>query len=277
MKRWSLPLVAAALLALAACYTNPVTGRKSLVLLSAGQELTLGEQSFNEIQKKEPVSKDPATNERVRRVGQRIAQAVGEDLPGAKWEFMVFESKDVNAFALPGGKVGVYTGLLNLAETDDELATVIGHEIAHVTARHGAERMSEALVLAGVGEIAGAVVEAKSDARERQLFDLAYGGIATLGRVLPHSRRNELEADRMGTLYAARAGYDPRASITFWQKMVAYKQAAEKAGSVPGVLGAMLSTHPPDQQRIAALQALMPEVLPVYERNRGRFAPREPE
>ncbi|MDO8544128.1 MAG: M48 family metallopeptidase [Opitutaceae bacterium] len=264
-RRLQLAGLAAALLALAACYTNPVTGRKSLVLLSAGQETTLGEQSFTEIRQKEKVSADPAANERVRRVGQRIARAVGSEIPDAKWEFVVFESKDVNAFALPGGKVGVYAGLLQLVSSDDELATVIGHEIGHVTARHGAERMSEAMVLAGLGELGGAVVEAKTDAEKRQLFDLAYGGAATLGRVLPHSRGNESEADRMGAMYAARAGYDPRASISFWQKMVAQKNSGGG-----GSMAALLSTHPPDQKRIADLQALMPQVLPIYEQNRGK-------
>lgn len=266
MKRFYLPL-AAAVLALAACYTNPVTGRKSLVLLSTGQEASLGEQSFTEIRNKEKVSSDATANERVARVGRRIAQAVGDELPGAKWEFVVFESKDVNAFALPGGKVGVYTGLLELVSSDDELATVMGHEIGHVTARHGAERMSEALVIAGLGEVGGAVIEAKTgDAARRQVFDMAYGGIATLGRVLPHSRSNESEADRMGAVYAARAGYDPRASISFWQKMVKAKSANANASSGP--MAGLLSTHPPDQKRIADLQALMPEVLPIYERNR---------
>lgn len=271
MQRLILSLLASAMLALAACYTNPVTGRTSLVLLSQGEELTLGAQSFAEISQKEKVSKDPRLNARVTRIGQRIAQAVGNELPGAKWEFVVFESPDLNAFALPGGKVGVYTGLLQLAESDAELATVMGHEIGHVIARHGAERMSEAMVIAGLGEIAGQVVETKTDARNRQMFDLAYGGIATVGRVLPHSRNNESEADRMGAIYAARAGYDPRAAISFWQKMVAQKQAADKAGPAAGRLGALLSTHPADEKRIADLRALMPQVVPIYDANRGRF------
>lgn len=266
MKRLGIPL-AAAVLALAACYTNPVTGRKSLVLLSTGQEATLGAESFKEIRNKEKVSDDPIANERVARVGRRIAQAVGSELPDAKWEFVVFQSNDVNAFALPGGKVGVYTGLLQVAATDDELATVIGHEIGHVTARHGAERMSEALVIAGLGEVGGAVVEAKTGTSQRQLFDLAYGGVATLGRVLPHSRGNESEADRMGAVYAARAGYDPRAAITFWEKMLVQKKVA---GGGESPLAALLSTHPADQKRITDLKALMPEVLPIYERNRAK-------
>lgn len=272
MKRASV-LLFAAVLAFAGCYTNPVTGRKSLVLLSQGEELTLGAQSFQEIRQKEKVSADPALNARVTRVGQRIAQAVGNELPDAKWEFVVFDSKDVNAFALPGGKVGVYTGLLQLAESDAELAIVMGHEIGHVIARHGSERMSEAMLISGVGALGAAAVEAKTqDAQTRQLFELAYGGAATLGRVLPHSRSNESEADRMGAIYAARAGYDPRAAITFWQKMAAQKQSADKAGASANKVGAFFSTHPTDEKRITDLKALMPTVVPIYEQNRGRYS-----
>ena len=273
MKRISV-LFLAATLALAGCYTNPVTGRRSLVLLSQGEEVTLGAQSFQEIRAKEQVSADPALNARVNRIGQRIAQAVGDELPDAKWEFVVFDSKELNAFALPGGKVGVYTGLMQLAENDAELATVMGHEIGHVIARHGAERMSEAMVMASVGALGSAVVETKTqDPATRQLFDLAYGGITTLGRVLPHSRSNESEADRMGAIYAARAGYDPRASITFWQKMMAQKQAADKAGAGSAdKISEIFSTHPADQKRIADLKALMPSVLPIYEQNKGKYS-----
>jgi predicted Zn-dependent protease len=277
MKRFSLLLLAATL-ALAGCYTNPVTGRKSLVLLSQGEELTLGAQSFKDIQAKEKVSTDPGLNARATRIGQRIAQAVGNELPDANWEFVVFDSKELNAFALPGGKVGVYTGLMQLAESDAELATVMGHEIGHVIARHGAERMSEAMVIGGVGALGAAVVESKTqDPATRQLFDLAYGGVTTLGRVLPHSRSNESEADRMGAIYAARAGYDPRAAITFWQKMIAQKQAADKAAAGGAdKISALFSTHPADQKRIADLQALMPTVVPIYEQNKGKFSNESP-
>jgi len=236
--------------------------------------VTLGAQSFKDIQAKEKVSSDPALNARVTRIGQRIAQAVGTELPDAKWEFVVFDSKELNAFALPGGKVGVYSGLMQLAENDAELATVMGHEIGHVLARHGAERMSEAMVIAGVGALGAAVVEKKTqDPATKELFELAYGGATTLGRVLPHSRSNESEADRMGAVYAARAGYDPRAAITFWQKMVAQKQAADKA-SAGGAdkISALFSTHPADEKRIADLKALMPSVLPIYEQNKGKFS-----
>jgi predicted Zn-dependent protease len=272
MKRVSVLLLAAGL-ACAGCYTNPVTGRKSLVLLSQGEELTLGAQSFQEIRQKETVSTNPSYNARVTRVGQRIAAAVGNELPDAKWEFVVFDSKEVNAFALPGGKVGVYSGLLQLAESDAELATVMGHEIGHVIARHGAERMSEAMVISGVGALGSAAVEAKTqDPQTKQLFELAYGGLATVGRVLPHSRSNESEADRMGATYAARAGYDPRAAITFWQKMMTQKQAADSASASGGKLSELMSTHPADQKRIADLKTLMPTVLPIYEKNKGKYS-----
>ena len=271
MPRASLILTVLTTALLAGCYTNPVTGRKSLVLLSQGEELKLGAESFQAVRQKEKVSTDARYNARVARVGQRIAAAVGNELPDANWEFVVFESDELNAFALPGGKVGVYTGLLKLAENDAELATVMGHEIGHVIARHGAERMSEALVIAGVGAVGSAVVELKTqDPYSRQLFDLAYGGATTVGRGLPHSRGNESEADRMGAVYAARAGYDPRAAITFWQKMSVQKEAAGKAGS--GGVSALLSTHPTDQKRLADLQALMPSVLPTYEKNRGKYS-----
>ncbi len=261
------PLLVFALLSLPGCYTNPVTGRTSLVLLSQGEELTLGQQSFTQIRAKEHVSTDSRMNARVARVGQRIAQAVGNELPDAKWEFVVFESKEVNAFALPGGKVGVYSGLLQLAESDAELAIVMGHEIGHVIARHGSERMSEAMVISGVGALGAAALDAKSgDPKMSEMFQLAYGGLTTVGRVLPHSRANESEADRMGAIYAARAAYDPRASITFWKKMMAQKDP-KAAGDK---LSALMSTHPADAKRIADLEALMPQVVPVYEAARAK-------
>jgi predicted Zn-dependent protease len=251
---------------LAGCFTNPVTGRKELVMISPEQELSLGVQSFADVQKSEKVSTDAAANARVQRVGQRIAQAVGNQLPNASWQFVVFDSPEVNAFALPGGKVGVYTGLLRLATTDDELAVVMGHEIGHVIARHGAERMSEANLLSLGGQVLGAGVQAY-DPKYVQAFQLAYGAGATLGRTLPHSRAQESEADHMGVVFAARAGYDPRAALTFWEKMV----AQQKSASAGGLVAKLLSDHPADQQRITDLQALMPQVIPIYEQNKGKF------
>ena len=243
--------IPALLLLLAGCYTNPVTGRSYAVLVPVETERALGEQSFAEVKKTEKVSNNPTYNARVNAVGKRIAAAIGNDMPNAQWEFVVFESKELNAFALPGGKVGVYTGLLQLAESDAELAIVMGHEIGHVIARHGSKRMTEGLATAAVGLIGGEVVARKYGDNERDAFLLAY--------VLPHSRADESEADQMGLYYAAKAGYDPRAAITFWERMT----AAKKGTVVP----AILSTHPSDEQRIATLRATVPNFIPLYEQS----------
>lgn len=265
MKRPTLALCCSALLAFTACYTNPVTGRQSLVLVQPSEELALGAQSFQQIRSEEKVSNDAAANARVRKVGERIAGAVGDQMANAQWEFVVFDSKEVNAFALPGGKVGVYTGLLKLATSDDELAIVMGHEIGHVIARHGAERMSEQMVIQGIGALGSAYAQSKYSAQAVQMAQMAYGTGTSLLRVLPHSRQNESEADHMGVVFAAKAGYNPEAAIGFWQKM-----SQQKTGS-SSPLEKYLSTHPADSQRIADLQKLMPEVVPIYQQNRARF------
>lgn len=253
-------MLIASLLVLAGCYTVPETGRKSLMIVSPGEEMKMGVAAFADIRAKEKVSTDVEANARVRRIGRRIAEAVGDALPGAQWEFVVFEeAKTVNAFALPGGKVGVYTGLLELAESDDEVATVIGHEIAHVTARHGAERMSQGLV---AGVVGAGVVLGTEDSKYRDIARVLYGVGAT-GATLAFSRGNESEADYIGLRYAAKAGYDPNAAITFWQKM-----AKAKDGKQPWK---WISTHPPDAERIADLQKWMPEVMPLYEQAKARY------
>lgn len=259
MKRTLLLCWSAAMLALTGCYTVPETGRSSLILVSPAEEMQMGAAAFTDMKAKGKVSTDVEANARVRRIGQRIAEAVGGALPDAKWEFVVFdEPKTVNAFALPGGKVGVYTGLLNLAESDDEVAIVIGHEIAHVTARHGAERMSQGVV-AG---IIGAGVEAATEgSRYGDLVRTAYG-VGAAGATLAFSRGNESEADYIGLRYAAKAGYDPRAAVAFWRKMSAQKDSAQPIK--------WLSTHPPHAERIADLQRWMPDVLPLYEKARLR-------
>jgi len=252
-----LALLAALSLVLAGCYTVPETGRTSLIL--PVDDVGQGAAAFAEIKAKEKISRDPVVNERVRRIGLRIAQVVGHDLPGAAWEFVVFDAPDtVNAFALPGGKVGVYTGLLNLAASDDEVAIVIGHEIAHVTARHGAERMSQGILVAA----GGLVLDHQTQGRKNHDLLLAGYGLLSTGGMLAFSRAHESEADYIGLRYAARAGYDPRAAVTFWQKME--KQA--RGGRLP----VLLSTHPSHDRRIGDLQRWMPEVLPIYEAAKRR-------
>lgn len=251
------------LAALAGCYTNPVTGRQYAVMTSVGEELQLGAQAFAEVKQAEKISRDPVANARVQRVGKRIAAAVGNQLPGAQWEFVVFDSNELNAFALPGGKVGVYTGLIDLLDEDDELAAVMGHEIGHVVARHGGKRMTEATIVGLVGAAGAIAVDRKYGSEKSQLFMLAYGGISTVGYVLPHSRGDESEADLMGLQYAAAAGYDPEAAVRVWQKMA--------AAAGPSKVPAWLSTHPSNSQRIAALREAAPRYRALYLANKNRY------
>lgn len=249
------------LLNLAGCYTVPETGRTSLNFIGVGQELQLGVSEFEKMKQETPISSDPVLNGRLQRVGQRISQAVGDDLPSAQWEFVLFDAPNtINAFALPGGKVGVYSGILDIAETDDELATVIGHEIAHVTARHGSERMSQGIAAAVGGLVLN---QALSDDNNRDAWTAAYGAASTYAIAIPFSQGHELEADKIGAIYAARAGYNPQAAIDFWMKMNLVKEGKEPSP--------FFSTHPSDFKRIDKLEELMPEVMPIYEANKGRY------
>jgi predicted Zn-dependent protease len=245
-----------ALFLLAGCSTVPVTGRSQLKLVSAGQESQLGLTSFDQLKKDTPINHDPALNEMVQRVGKRIAAVAGKDMPDAQWEFVVFQSDEANAFCLPGGKVGVYTGLLGVTKDDAGLATVIGHEVGHAVAHHGAERMSEAMVMEGGGKILGAAVSNASPMAQQATL-LAYGAGSKLGRELPHSRKQELEADHIGIIYMARAGYDPKSAVDFWKRFSEYNQQ-HGGGSATG-LSRFLSTHPVDDVRIQQLQELLPE------------------
>jgi predicted Zn-dependent protease len=258
MKAIAAVAVGSAALMLGGCYTVPETGRRAFVL-PIYNDAQMGAEGFAQVKAEGKISEDSAANARVRRVGERIAKAVGSDLPSAQWEFVVFDdAKEVNAFALPGGKVGVYTGLLQVAQTDDELAVVMGHEIGHVTARHGAERMSEGVALAAGGLLLGAVLKDNSN---RDGWLSAYGVGAAVGVVLPYSRLNENEADEIGLIYAAKAGYDPRAGVSFWQRMMVESEGKAK-------LPAFLSTHPANADRIRHIQSLLPKVMPVYEQFR---------
>jgi len=257
----TLPLPLMVLLLLqTGCQTVPETGRRQLIMISASEEAAMGLQAFSQIKQEEKVSDDLELNLRIQGMGRRIAESVGRELPNAAWEFVIFEDEQINAFALPGGKVGIYTGLINLADSDDEIAAVIGHEIAHVTSRHGAERISQAM-LAGIGGLAVAV--ATDDSKNREGYMQGYTALATLG-TLGYSRLQETEADAVGLRFAAGAGYDPRAAITFWEKMKAKKSPGSR-------MPAWLSTHPSDDQRIAKLKELAPRYLPLYEQAKARL------
>ena len=241
------------------CSTNPVTGRKEFTgLVSNDQEMQLGITSFDKMKKEVPVSHDAAANAMVQRVGKRIAAIATKDMPNAQWEFVVFDSAEANAFCLPGGKVGVYKGILPIVRDDAGLATVLGHEIGHAVSRHGAERMSSAEALQFGGQALGALTQNAKPITQTAVAAV-YGLGGQVGYELPHSRKQESEADHIGILYMARAGYDPAASIQFWQRFSAYNN--EKGGSkTPG----FLRTHPLDEVRIKQLQGWLREAQAQY-------------
>lgn len=237
---------------LSGCYTNPVTGRKELNFVSPQEEMQLGLTEFDKMKKEVPISHDPAANALLQKVGRRIAAAAGKDMPNANWEFVVFESKEANAFCLPGGKIGVYTGLLPITQDEAGLATVLGHEVAHATSHHAAERMSEAALLETGGQAIGAL-SSSAKPLTQNVISAAYGIGGPLLVQLPHSRKQESEADHIGLIYMARAGYAPEAALNFWQRFSAYNQQSGKGGP------AFLRTHPVDSVRIQQIAQWIPE------------------
>ncbi len=260
MNRLACFLLTIALVTLTGCTTVPETGRRQLLLTNAATETQMGLAAFAEVKKETPVLNDARQQARIERIGRRIATAVGRALPDAQWEFVVFnDDAMVNAFALPGGKVGVYTGLIRLASSDDEIAIVIGHEIAHVTSRHGGERMSQAMLAQGLGTGLGALT---ANSQYQQIAGTVFG-LGAQGALLKYSRDQETEADLIGLRFAAGAGYDPRAAAGFWRKMQAKSGGKESFK--------WLSTHPPTSERIARLEQIAPGLMPVYEEARQRF------
>ena len=242
------------------CAKAPITGRNQLILVSHKQELQMGAVAYKEVIKNEKISKDPNYNAAIKRITKRVARAVNR--PDFEWEYKVIDNDDeINAFALPGGKIGVYTGIFKIAQTDAGLATVISHEVAHATARHGGERVSIGL-LAQLGAVGLSVALGNSSVDPDVTYGImqAYGIGVGVTAILPFSRKQESEADRIGLIYMARAGYDPREAITFWQRMA---EAIKDKPKPPE----FLSTHPDDGTRITTLQRYMPEALAVYKKS----------
>jgi predicted Zn-dependent protease len=225
----------------------------------------MGLTAFKEVLKNEQISTNQSYNNSVTRVGQRIAAV--SDTQNYKWEFKVIEDDEqINAFALPGGKVAVYTGILPVAETDAGLATVMAHEVAHVAARHGGERVSTG-ILAQLGAVGVGAAMGGSDPFVYEAVMQAYGLGANVGVLLPFSRSQESEADRIGLVYMAKAGYDPREAVAFWQRM----DEAVKGNPQPPEF---LSTHPGYGTRIRNLQQWLPEAMVYY--NSSSKAPNNP-
>lgn len=253
-------LIVTALLAasLVGCQANPVSGRQQLVLVSEDQAQASSAQAYtqtlSEAQKKGKLSTDAALNNRVRRITDRLIAEAKRMYPPSRdwqWSVAVIDDPSLNAWCMPGGKMAIYTGIVHkLKLTDDEIAQIMGHEIAHALLGHGRERMSRAIAMQS-GMQLGSIVAG------RDLSILAP--VADIALTLPHSRASESEADRYGVELAARSGFDPRAAVRLWEKMAA------ASGDGPPQF---LSTHPPAGNRIQALTALMPQMMPIYEKAR---------
>ncbi|OPY06017.1 MAG: TPR repeat-containing protein YfgC precursor [Syntrophus sp. PtaB.Bin001] len=253
---------------LASCTTVPLTGRSGLSLVPDSQIVTMSYQQYSEVLKKSKLSNNQEKVQMVRRVGGRIAMAAesflkesgaGADVALYKWEFNLIEDdKVVNAWCMPGGKVAVYTGILPIAKDETGLAVVVGHEVAHAIAKHGNERMSQALLvqLGGIGLSAALSTQA---AATQELFLQLYGVGANVGYMLPYSRLHENEADRIGLVLMAKAGYDPRAAVGLWQRMNSQSS---------GRTLEFLSTHPAPATRVANIEALIPEAMRYYQKPR---------
>lgn len=254
----------AAILFLIGCSTVPITGRKQLSFIPQGELMTLSDQSYKDVLSKSTISMDASWNSKVTEVGQKIAgsaevfmreNGMEKDLANYKWEFnLIQEDKTVNAFCMPGGKIVVYTGILPVVKDTDGLATVMSHEVAHAIANHGGERMSQELVVQAGGMGLAQITKSKPVLAQKILMQ-AYGAGSQVGVLLPYSRSHESEADRIGLVLMARAGYNPKNAVAFWERMSAL------GGSKPPEL---LSTHPANARRISDIQKEIPEAEKYY-------------
>jgi metalloendopeptidase OMA1, mitochondrial len=244
--------VLASLVLLSSCVSLPGSDKKAFVLISPSQEAAMGLQAFNEIKEKEKLSTNKRLNEILQRVGKRIAAVA--PVKDFKWEFVLIESKEMNAFCLPGGKVAFYTGILPVLENEAAMAVVMGHEVAHAVLRHGAQRVSQQMALQGGLAVLDATVLQSRENRGLVLAGLGLG--AQVGVVLPFSRGHETEADDFGIRYAAEAGYDPAEGPRFWSRFA----KATGGGGTPN----FLSTHPTSASRIEHLNKLQQEASAAY-------------
>ena len=251
--------------AIISCSVVPITGRKQLSFLPESEMIAMGLASYQEFMKENPVSSDKINGTVVKEVGSSISTTVdfffaannmGSRLDGYKWEYSLVESDVPNAFCLPGGKVVIYSGILPYTSDKNGLAVVISHEIAHAVARHGNERMSQQLLLQLGGVALSEAVKNKPE-ETKSIYNTVYGIGSQVGVLLPYSREHELEADKLGLIFMALAGYDPQTAIGFWERM------STIGGNKPPEF---LSTHPSDANRIRKIKEVMPEVLQYYKK-----------
>ncbi|MFC0444454.1 M48 family metallopeptidase [Pseudidiomarina halophila] len=254
MRTLKFGLIATALVGLVACTQSP-TGRSQLQLFSSDEIAQLGAQSYNTLKEKEKISTDPAINRYVQCISDDLIAALPSPWAQQQWEVTVFDSEAVNAFALPGGKIGVYTGLIEVAENASQLAAVIGHEIGHVIAGHSNERMSNQFA-AGLGlQLGGALIGQEMESEQAAMVMGVLGLGVQLGYILPYSRIHESESDELGLRYMAAAGYDPREAAELWRNM------AKQGGPKPPEF---LSTHPSPQTRVDKLEELAVDAMSTY-------------
>jgi metalloendopeptidase OMA1, mitochondrial len=254
MRTQKLFLALTILISFVGCVRTPVTGKNVFILTSESQEAQLGEDAYKQTLAKTRTTSNGKWSEILQRVGGRIA-AVAEK-PSFKWEFRLIDSKEKNAFCLPGGKVAFYTGIIPEFKNEAQMAAVMGHEVAHATARHGGQRITVQFGTA-LGFEALSLIMGGGDTQQKKLLLQAIGLGATVGAILPFSRAHESEADHIGIMYMAKAGYDPREAPVFWQNF------GRERGGPPE----WLSTHPSSGNREENLKRLLPEAMAIYERS----------
>lgn len=247
------------------CKRVAVTGRSQLSLVPESQMISMSSEQYAQVIQKGPLSTNVTQAAMIKRVGNTIKTAVekymaeqgrSKELEGYNWEFNLIQNDStVNAWCMPGGKVAFYTGILPVCIDENGIAVVMGHEVAHAIAHHGNERMSQGIVEQAGGQVASVMLANKSPLTQ-QLFQTAYGAGAQYGVILPFSRKHESEADKMGLVFMAMAGYDPHQAIEFWKRMT-----TAMAGQAPPEF---MSTHPSDARRVADLEAFLPEALKYY-------------
>lgn len=240
------------------CYRVPVTGRAAINTVSDEAVNKMSQEAFAKLKKSHPISRNQTLIDRVQRVGDRLARVAFWDVPNADWEFVVFEvPNQINAFAMGGGKVGVYTGLFKIIENDDQLAAVLAHEIAHVAAKHVNERLSQDMLIQGGGVLVGGIMSTTGTGALTANAVLDAYGLSTGIGAVSFDRKKEKEADHIGVMYMARAGYNPEESVRLIERL----EAATSGLAAPP---AFLSTHPSNPERILQLMDLMPKALETY-------------
>lgn len=250
-------------LILGACSSVMITGRRQLLLVSDAEVLSMSATAYKQFIDSVPASKDLQNSTLVSKVGNNIAGAVfnymknhglAADTANYAWEFRLVQDTTVNAFCMPGGKVVFYEGILPMTQTEAGMAVVMGHEIAHAVAKHSNERLSQQMV-ASFGAGLADMLLANRSATTRQTINILYGLGAQVGVILPYSRKHEYEADRLGLIFMAMAGYDPNEAVAFWQRMT---------GDGSGSVLEFMSTHPTDANRIAKMKEVLPEAMKYY-------------